>query len=244
MNTKEVVQQQQQQQQQQEEAPAHKIIHTLDALYDQCTVPAAVWIIVLYLAPLPDWRAWLIHPVACLLFPLLFSQFILACHRWGLLKWVYNFLRAFVNGALMRIFLGVEKLRESKLGQICLWLSLINLVGFVGWYLYENVDLFQVLGKVLALWIALWQSLSDPVALLKSFQDLLKSLHAYRWLETIRLYYVGDMERMIHDANPAVFFIVLFVSMLLFCAAWSLYWCANHVLARFRKNREQQQKIE
>jgi hypothetical protein len=202
---------------------------TVDWLYDRCTVPFFVAVLVLYVAPLGDWRAYIIVPLTCFLIPLLCTKFLLFCHRHGFLRYMYDTVHAFVSGAFIKIWLGVNVLRQSKPGQIFLWLALINVTYFGGYWCYVNVDLLK-LGR--SLWHMIYTmvtSLRDPVAIMLTFQETLRTMSVYRTMEYIRVVYVNDTVHAIDGGSASIFFPVVIVTAALTLGATFFYFFPNVV---------------
>lgn len=199
----------------------------VDWSYEKFTVPLTVLIIALYVAPWGDWRAYIIVPSACFYIPLLLTKFLIFCHQRGILRYIYDTVHAFVSGAFIKLWLGVAVLRQSKPGQVSLWLALINLVGFSGYWCYTNVDLLK-LGRSLWLMIhTLATSLRNPVAIMHSFQETLRTLSVYKAMESVRLSYVNQTVQSIDDGSVSVLITVACVTAVLFLCALFFYFFPN-----------------
>ena len=210
----------------------HELNHftrTVDYLYDKCTVPFVVTILVLYVAPLGDWRAYIIVPLTCLLLPLMCTKFLLFCHRHGFLRYIYDTVHAFVSGALIKLWFGVNVLRQSKPGQICLWLALVNLVYFGGYWCYVNVDLLKLGRSLFQMIYTLITSLRDPVAIMQSFQETLRTMSIYKTMEYVRLVYVNNTVHAIDAGSTSVMFFVIMVTGSLTLSATTFYFFHNLV---------------
>ncbi len=201
----------------------------VDSAYDTLTVPFSVIIPLVYFISNDDRRAWLIVPMTCLFIPLLCTKFLLFCHRHGFLTTIYNAVHSFVGGAFVRVWLNVKVLRQSKPGQVSLWFALLNLVYFTAHWCYTNVDLLK-LGRSLYLMLyTLATSLRDPVAIMLSFQETLKTLSLYKAMEYVRLNYVNQTVSAIDNGRISVLFDVFLVSVVLVVVAILFYIFPNYV---------------
>lgn len=175
----------------------------------------AATLVTLYVAPFGSWRAYLLVPLALTLVPLLLCELALFFHRRGLWRRAWHWIHDFLTGAFIRVALGIERMRQSKLGLFTLWLAFFNATGLLGYWLWCNVDLLHVVRNLGEMAWTLVTSLRDPVALLESFQALLRSLAAYRALEALREHYVMDMVKMTESGAWSVPFLVLCISAIL-----------------------------
>lgn len=189
-------------------------VRSVDYAYEHGAVPMTAALIMLYVAPLGTARAYALVPIALTLVPLLLCQLALFFHRRGLLKRAWQWLCNFVNGVFIRVALGLEHMRQSKLGQLALWLALGNL-GLGAYWLWHNVDLLHVVRNLVDMAWLMLTSLRDPVALLESFQELLRSLAVYRALEMVRTAYVLRIVTMIEQGSWLVLFDVGVITALL-----------------------------
>ena len=182
----------------------------IDYLYDQWSVPCALLIFVLYVVPLSDFRAYVIVPLTVALIPLLATEFALFCHRRGILSYIYRTVHHFLSAAYIRVLFHLKELQQSKVGQFMLGLAGVNL-GLVGYALYCNIDLLRLFTTFFAMLRTFVVSLRDPVAILHSFQELLRTLWVYQFMEGVRVHYVGDAIKLIESGSVSVVFFLYFL---------------------------------
>lgn len=200
------------------ENEVNAFVRFVDYAYEHGAVPMTATLIMLYVAPLGNVRAYALVPLALTLVPLLLTQLALFFHRRGLLKRAWLWLCNFVNGVFIRVALGLQNMRQSKLGQLALWLALGNLALGAYW-LWHNVDLLHVVRNLAEMAWLMVTSLRDPVALLESFQQLLRSLAVYRALESVRTAYVLRVVTMIEQGSWLVLFDIALITAILVIVA-------------------------
>ncbi len=217
---------------------------SVDWAYDTLTVPLSAGLIVLYAAPLPEWRAYALVPMACVLLPLLLCELGLFCHRRGLLRWVYHTVHDFLSGALVAVLLNIERLRQSKPGQLALWLALANLSMVVYW-LYKTIDVLRLGKDLFNMLYTLVTALGDPVALLRSFQATLRTLSSYTAAEEVRQY-VNMSVTAIDGGSTSVLLQIVLVTLFLVLVAVVFYWVGhawNRACERLAEQRAKAQPL-
>ena len=147
-------------------------------------------IILLYLAPVGQWRSVVVVVLTLITIPLICSIAALYCHQHGLWHWIVSAASQLVDGAVVRLMLGVDKLRSSVFGETILYLALGNLL-LVLYVLYCHIDFLCIVADLWAMLVTLFNWSMDPLAIMVSFQQLLRTLAAYDVLEWVRTNYVA-----------------------------------------------------
>lgn len=199
-------------------AEANQFAALVDYLYDEWSVRAAILIFVLYVAPLGDARAYAIVPLTVALVPVLLTEFALFCHRRGILRYLYDTVYSFLSAAFIKVLFGLRQLQQSKVGQFILGLAGSNLA-LAAYFLYKNVHLMRLFSDLFTLAHTFIVSLGNPVAILLSFQDLLRTLAAYRTMEAVRTQYVDYIIQRIDAGSYTVIVEVFFVTGILIVAS-------------------------
>ena len=208
------------------DAEANQFAALVDYLYDEWSVRAAVLIFVLYVAPLGDARAYAIVPLTVALVPVLLTELALFCHRSGILRYIYDTVYSFLSAAFIKVLFGLKQLQQSKIGQFILGLAGCNLA-LLAYFLYKNVHLMRLFSDFFTLIRTFIVSLGDPVAILLSFQDLLRTLAAYRTMEAVRTQYVDYIIRQIDAGSYTVIAEILFITAVLIMASILPYALKN-----------------
>lgn len=171
-------------------ATSSRVVTVIDYLYEEWVVHMALAVIVGYLAPFGEWRAYLVVPFALLVVPTLVASLLLYCHRGGLFVWIRALITARIDALTPLAVTGVTKIRDSKLGQFLLGLALVNSVFFTGYAAWFNIDLLRFLRAFAEMLVACVTALRDPIALLKAFTGLLRSLAMLEVMDELRDRYV------------------------------------------------------
>ena len=79
--------------------------------------------------------------------------------------------------------------------------------------------------------------LRDPVKIMLSFQETLRTLSVYKAMEYIRVEYVDQMVKAIDAGSVSVLFSAFGVTTLLFGCAVLFYFFANYLWARVAPNK-------
>lgn len=218
------------------------LVAAIDYLYEEWIVWIALGVVVGYLAPFGEWRAYLVVPLTILLVPTLVASLLLYCHRGGLFACIGKIVGRGANSVFVASSFGVEKIEVPKAGQFFLGLALCNGVFFTGYYVWFNVDLLRFVRAFGEMLLACVNALRDPIALLKSFAGLLRSLAMLETMDALRAEYVLRVTKALEAGKVEALVLVGQITVFLVGIGLAFYWVRNQCCVAGEEEEEKEKK--
>jgi len=185
-------------------------VQTTGQKFDKCiadlctllTPPLLTGSIALLVSPAGPWKTYPIVLSVLFLFVITTINCVRTVWKQEWFKKALMFPKKLLQGTIITWLLHLElNLQKSTIGNIIMWvvffLSLLNMY----WFYIQTRDLLHGFYKTLVSFIVYF---TDPIEVLKEFENLLRTMKVYAFCEWLRQYYVDPTIVLIEKGGPWV----------------------------------------
>ena len=141
-------------------------------------------------------------------------RFGLCLYDNGVADWVYQQFRRLLSGTINVFGYAFNSMNVNKFSRILWILALLN-ASLIVYFIYVNVDILQIFRTLAGLAVDFIRYITDPVAILKSFDILLKKLYGYKLMIALRDRYFTPAIEQIQNGEVIILFQVSFITLCL-----------------------------
>lgn len=179
--------------------------------YEHLVVPFSVFIFLIYILELPEWKVYALAPMIVVTFFVFFLRSTFFFYDCGVIPIVWGFLKRIYEGTVIVFGVAINWINEFKISKIVWSLAILNL-GLVLWYAWVNVNFFKLFQELAYLIRDLALHLSDPVKIMQSVDSLLERSHILAFFRWAKAHYLPTVMEEINRGNPAILLGILFTS--------------------------------
>lgn len=185
--------------------------------YDNLVVGLVVAIVTLYIASgvIGNWVAWIVVPSTLVLSVICLSRFWICLWDNGAATWVYEKMSYLWNGTITifgNVYYGTN---VSKISRV-LWIIALFNASLLIYFAYVNIDILQIFNTLFILMMDFIRYITNPIAIMESFDVLLKKMYIRELLTFLRDAYFIPTIKAIEKGDPSIVFGIILMTLGLF----------------------------